>query len=233
MQAIIFDVFGTVVDWRSSLIRQFNSLAGIEQGPLSSEALVDEWRVRSRALLDLVRSGKRPWMDLDDIHQESLEQLLNAHAYELEHETVTSIRNFWHRLDPWADVAEGLGLLHRHFVLSAFSNGNLALMVDVARYASLPWDMIFSADLFRHYKPDSQIYQGASTLLKLEPAQIMLCAAHNYDLKKARSLGFKTAFVPRVREFGKTQATDLVADEYWDIVAEDFIDLAGQLRVDG
>jgi 2-haloacid dehalogenase len=229
VRAILFDVFGTVVDWRSSLINQFNNLHELRSISLSSEAIVDEWRVQSRALLDLVRDSKQPWLELDGIHRQSLKQILVAHGLELEDSQVESVNKFWHRLEPWADVAKGLGQLKPHFILAAFTNGNLSLMIDVARHASLPWDAIFSADVFKRYKPETEIYLGASELLRLDPEQILLCAAHNYDLKKARALGFKTAFVPRTTEFGPEQQSDFRAEERWDFIAEDFEDLARQL----
>ncbi|MBF56612.1 haloacid dehalogenase type II [Halomonas sp. FeN2] len=230
MKAIVFDVFGTIVDWRSSLINQFNELEkelGIE---LPSEVLADQWRQLYAPSMDRVRRGEIPWMVLDDLHRESLVTLLNQHGIALDEATIDRVNYFWHQLEPWPDVPHGLQRLKEHTIIATLTNGNVSLMVDVARHAKLPWDMIFCAELFEHYKPDSEVYLGACRLLRLPPEEVMLCAAHNADLRAARALGMKTAFIPRRTEYGPQQSKDLEAEEAWDFVAEDLVALSERLR---
>lgn len=230
MKAIVFDVFGTIVDWRSSLIHQFGELEkelGIE---LPSEALADQWRQLYAPSMDRVRQGEIPWTVLDDLHRESLVKLLNQHGIALDEATIDRINLFWHRLTPWPDVQRGLQRLKEQYIIATLTNGNISLMVDVARYAELPWDMVFSAELFQHYKPDPEVYLGACRLLRLPPEEVMLCAAHNSDLRAARALGLKTAFIPRRKEYGPQQRNDLEAEEAWDVVAEDLVALSEQLK---
>ncbi|WNL40017.1 haloacid dehalogenase type II [Halomonas sp. PAMB 3232] len=230
MKAILFDVFGTVVDWRTSLIQQFGKLEqelGIE---LPKETLTDQWRGRYVPSMDRVRKGECPWTNLDDLHRESLVELLDQHGIELDASTIERINRFWHRLTPWPDVQSGLARLKENYIIATLTNGNVSLMVDVARHAELPWDMIFCAELFEHYKPDAEVYLGASRLLNLPPEEVMLCAAHNADLRAARALGLKTAFIPRPTEYGPQQSKDLEAEKAWDFVAENFIALGEQLR---
>lgn len=229
MKAIVFDVFGTIVDWRSSLINQFKELEkelGIE---LPSEVITDQWRQHYAPSMDRVRKGEIPWTVLDDLHRESLVTLLNQHGIELEEATIDRVNYFWHQLEPWPDVPHGLQRLKEHTIIATLTNGNVSLMVDVARHAKLPWDMIFCAELFEHYKPDSEVYLGACRLLRLAPEEVMLCAAHNADLRAARALGMKTAFIPRRTEYGPQQSKDLEAEETWDFVAEDLVALSERL----
>ncbi|MCE7518217.1 haloacid dehalogenase type II [Vreelandella titanicae] len=229
MKAIVFDVFGTIVDWRSSLIHQFNELEkelGIE---LPSEVLADQWRQLYAPFMDRVRRGEIPWTVLDDLHRESLVKLLNQHEIALDKATIDRVNHFWHQLEPWPDVQNGLQRLKEHYIIGTLTNGNLSLMVDVARYAKLPWDMIFCAELFQHYKPDTEVYLGACRLLRLPPEEVMLCAAHNADLRAARALGMKTAFIPRRTEYGPQQSKDVEAEEAWDFVAEDLVALSESL----
>lgn len=228
-QAILFDVFGTVVDWRSSLIAQFRALSAELGRELPGETLADQWRSHYAPSMDRVRKGEIPWTALDDLHRASLRVLLEQHGLDLDEPWVERVNRFWHRLDPWPDTVPGLRQLKERFVIGSLTNGNLALMVDVARHAGLPWDVLFCADIFQHYKPDPDVYLGACRLLRLAPADVMLCAAHNYDLRAAKGLGLKTAFVCRPTEYGPTQSTDLAAEEDWDIVADDFVDLSHKL----
>ena len=232
MKAIVFDVFGTIVDWRSSLIHQFNELQkelGIE---LPSEVITDQWRQHYAPSMNRVRQGDVPWMGLDDLHRESLVKLLNHHGIMLDEATIDRVNHFWHQLEPWPDVQNGLQRLKEHYIIGTLTNGNLSLMVDVARHAKLPWDMVFCAELFQHYKPDPEVYLGPCGLLRLPPEEVMLCAAHNYDLGAARALGMKTAFIPRRTEYGPHQSKDLEAEEAWDFVAEDLVALSEHLLIE-
>jgi len=230
LQALVFDVFGTVVDWRSSLIRRSHEFGRVNSLTADWADLIDDWGGQYRPLMDEVRLGRRPWTNLDDLHRASLEQLLPR--YGLSHLTDAqkhSLVEGWHFLDPWPDTVAGLTRLRKKFIIATLSNGGLRLLADMARYARLPWDAILSADVFRHYKPDSEVYLGAAKLLDSPPEEVMLVAAHNYDLEAARKCGFKTAFIPRPSEYGPRQSRDFSAESDWNYVARDLEDLAAQL----
>lgn len=230
MKAIVFDVFGTVVDWRSSLIAQFAELARETGQAIPGEILADEWRGHYAPSMDRVRRGELPWTVLDDLHRQSLDRLIETHGLAFDEAQRQRINRFWHRLEPWPDSVAGLNALRRHYIVGSLTNGNLSLMLDVARHAELPWNVLFCADLFRHYKPDREVYLGACDLLGLPPEDVMLCAAHNSDLSAAQALGLKTAFIPRPHEYGPRQTRDLQAEGDWDYVAKDILDLAIRLR---
>lgn len=230
IQAILFDVFGTVVDWRSSLIRRLTALG--QEIEVSSDwaALVDDWRAEYQPAMDSVRSGRRGWANLEQLHRESLDKLLEARGLGAirEADRQRMVRG-WHFLDPWPDAVPGLTRLKRKFIIGTLSNGGVRLLAEMARFARLPWDVIFSSDLFRHYKPDARVYLGAAELLDTNPSNVLLAAAHNYDLAAARGCGMKTAFIPRPGEYGPRQVRDLNPDSNWEFVAQDFVGLALQL----
>jgi len=230
IQALVFDVFGTVVDWRTSLIRRFEQF-GRDNGLTADWAgLVDDWRGQYQPLMNEVRTGKREWAYLDELHRVALEQLLPRYGLtDLNDSQKYGLVQGWHFLDPWLDSVPGLTRLKKKFILATLSNGGLRLLTDMARYANLPWDAVFSADIFRHYKPDPEVYLGAAALLDSPPQDVMLVAAHNYDLKAARQCGFKTAFVARSTEYGPRQTHDFAAESDWDYVAADFVELAAKL----
>jgi 2-haloacid dehalogenase len=230
VQAIVFDTFGTIVDWRGSLILALNDF-GQERGLGAPwERIADRWRASYQPNLDRVRRGELPWTILDELHRVALVELLPEFGIpSLPEKDIRCLTSCWHRLSPWPDAVEGLRRLKRKYVIGPLSNGNLSLLVNLAKFAELPWDVIFGADLFRHYKPDPETYLGVCDFLGLQPEQVMLGAAHNYDLKAARELGLRTAFVPRPLEHGEGQTTDLSADQSWDIIAADLVDLADRL----
>ena len=230
IEALLFDVFGTVVDWRTSLVRQLESF-GHENGFAADWAvLADDWRAEYEPAMKAVREGQRAWISLEQLHRESLDKLLARHE-------LTSLSDAhrqhlvlgWHFLDPWPDSVAGLTRLRRKHIVGTLSNGGVRLLTDMARYAGLPWDVILSSDLFRQYKPDPSVYRGAATLLDTAPGNIMLVAAHNYDLAAARSHGFRTAFVARSTEYGPRQAKDFKAEADWDLVVADLEELAARL----
>jgi 2-haloacid dehalogenase len=230
VKALTFDVFGTVVDWRGSLIRegkQWGKTKGIQ---VDWPRFADAWRNGYRPILDRVRRGELPWMNLDRLHRLLLDPLLTefgmVDASETEKDQLIRI---WHRLKPWPDSVAGLRRLRKKFVLATLSNGNIALLTNMAKHARLPWDCILSAELARHYKPDKETYQMAAELLALAPQEIMMVAAHPDDLRAAQSLGFKAAFVARSLEWGRSHAPDPVPDPGFDVVADDFRDLASKL----
>jgi 2-haloacid dehalogenase len=230
LTALLFDVFGTVVDWRSSLIRQFESFGTENHLAADWEALADGWRGAYRPSMDAVRYGQRPWTSLEQLHRESLDNLLPPHGLSSLNEVQRQhLVRAWHFLDPWPDSVAGLTRLKSKYILGTLSNGGVRLLTDLAKYARLPWDVILSSDLFRHYKPDAEVYLGAARLLDTASTNVMLVAAHNDDLTAARNHGFKTGFVVRPTEYGPRQSGDLKAEADWDVVAQDFEDLAAKL----
>ena len=233
-KALTFDVFGTVVDWRTSIAREgraFGERHGIEADWVR---FAEDWRGLYQPSLSRVRDGQRPWTPLDDLHRESLRTLLGRLGVAVgdggvSDAAVEELNRAWHRLDPWPDVLEGLARLKRRYVLATLSNGNVALMVNMAKRAGLPWDAVLGAEVARRYKPQPEAYLTTAELLGLAPGECMMVAAHNDDLRAAGALGFRTAFVRRPDEYGPNQTANLRAEEDFDIIAESFIDLANAL----
>ena len=233
-KALTFDVFGTVVDWRTSVAREgraFGERHGIEADWVR---FAEDWRGLYQPSLARVRDGERPWAPLDDLHRESLCTLLDKLGAAVgdggvSDEAIDDLNRAWHRLDPWPDAVEGLARLKRRFVLATLSNGNVALIVNMAKRAGLPWDAVLGAEVARRYKPQPEAYLTTARLLGLAPGECMMVAAHNDDLRAAGSLGFRTAFVRRPDEHGPGQSRDLRAEDDFDIVANDFIGLAEAL----
>ena len=230
IKALTFDVFGTVVDWRTTLIRQLQQF-GVQQRLQADWAgFADDWRAEYEPAMQKVRSGERPWISLECLHRESLDRRLECVGLAaVNEEQRRHLVRSWHYLDPWPDSVAGLTRLKSKYLLGTLSNGGVRLLADLARHARLPWDVILSSDLFRRYKPDPGVYLGAVELLDTAPANIMLVAAHNYDLAAARGHGFKTAFVARPTEYGPRQSRDFQAESDWDSVAADFVELAAKL----
>lgn len=229
LRAIVFDTFGTLVDWRGGLIDCLTAW-GAERGRSADWAgLADAWRGEYQPSMSEVRSGKRPWTDLDTLQRESLIRLAPRFGLELDDAALDQLTLFWHRLRPWPDSAPGLHRLRHRFLLAPLSNGNTALLADLARYAGLPFDTILGADVFQHYKPDPETYLGACRLMSAPPERVMLCAAHNDDLAAARSQGLRTAFIPRPSEYSPPREADLAPAQDWDVVAASVEDLAERL----
>jgi 2-haloacid dehalogenase len=224
VRALVFDVFGTVVDWRDGVARDVRRLLPGVDG----EAFADAWRERYAPSMDRVRRGEREWANLDALHRESLDALLVEYAQDPDEETRAELVLAWHRLDPWPDTVAGLTRLRERYVLATLSNGNVALLVDMAKRAGLPWDAVLSAELFGHYKPDAEVYDGAARLLGLAPQQVLMVAAHVDDLAAARGCGLRTAYVHRPHELGPRgvpPATDHAAD----LTVTSLTDLAARL----
>jgi 2-haloacid dehalogenase len=234
-QALVFDVFGTVVDWRGSIAAEGARLArdwGLAPA-IDWAAFADAWRGRYRPSMERVARGELPWTNLDGLHRLSLEETLAEFGLtDLSEEQLVHLNTVWHRLDPWPDSVAGLARLRRRFIVATLSNGNVALLVHMAKRAGLPWDCILSAELFRAYKPDPRVYRGAADLLGLPPGEVMLVAAHQDDLRAAQRVGLRAAFVPRPLEYGPGRAPDPTPDPAFDYVATDFLDLAEQLVTD-
>ena len=230
VKALCFDVFGTVVDWRGSIVREGEAL-GAEKGIRADwGAFADAWRAGYQPAMEPVRAGVRPWVKLDVLHREILDGLLGEFGLDgLSEEETDRLNRVWHRLDDWPDSCPGLTLLRRRYVLAALSNGHVELIVNMARRACLPWDAPLGAEIARQYKPRPEVYDAAIAMLGVEPGQAMMVAAHNDDLRAARARGMKTAFIPRPAEYGPNQTTDLAPDADWDVIADDLEDLAAKL----
>ena len=229
-RALIFDVFGTCVDWRGSIIAEGPSLDARWGTSTDWAALADAWRGRYQPALEEVRTGRRPWTILDVLHRESLDALVPSFGLDkLDEAQRDHLNRIWHRLRPWPDTVAGLTRLKRRFILGPLSNGNFALLTNMAKHSGLPWDVNLSVELYRAYKPLPASYRGAAALLGLPPAQVMMVAAHYSDLQAAASCGLPTAYVHRPREFGDRPPNDLPPNPHVDLVAKDFEDLATQL----
>ena len=232
VKALIFDVFGTVVDWRGSIIAQssaFGKARGIER---DWAAFADTWRSKYRPFMDKVRTGELPWTNLDALHRMALEEVLAEFEIDgLDDAGKAEVNFFWHRLRPWADSVPGLYRLKHGYIIAPMSNGNIALMTNMAKNGGLPWDCILGAEVAKHYKPDPESYLTAVELLGLRPEQVMMTAAHQGDLMSAQKVGLRAGFVPRPMEHGPDVTPDPTPDPSFDVVATDFVDLARQMGV--
>jgi 2-haloacid dehalogenase len=230
VKVLAFDVFGTVVDWRSSVIAAGEQLGNAKTLSVDWPKFADAWRAAYHPSLDRVRAGELPWTKLDDLHRISLEEILMRFGIDdLSEDEKDHLNRVWHRLKPWPDSVPGLERLKKRFVITTLSNGNVALLTHMAKHAGLPWDCILSAELVQHYKPDPQIYLLAPALFDVRPDQVMLVAAHEHDLQAARKQGLGTAYVHRPLEHGPGKAASIPAALTYDVVAKDFLDLANQL----
>lgn len=232
VKALVFDVFGTVVDYRSTIMQEgemWNRQKGIS---VDWAAFADAWRGRYRPSMARVMRGELPWTNLDHLHRMVLDELLAEFSIEhLSEEEKVHLNRVWHRLQPWPDSVPGLSRLKTRYVLATLSNGNVALLTNMAKYSNLPWDCIFSAELVHAYKPDPRTYRMAYELLDLQPGEVMMVAAHQDDLQAAQAQGLKAAFVPRPLEHGPHKQPDMTPDPAFEIVAVDMLDLAHQLGV--
>jgi 2-haloacid dehalogenase len=223
VKALLFDVFGTVVDWRTSCIAELTAFGTARGLTADWAALTDDWRGLYQPSMDDVRTGRRPWAILDTLHRESLLQLLDrAGIAGLAPHEIDHLVTIWHRLKPWPDTVEGLTRLKRRYIIGPLSNGNVGLLTRLAKFAGLPWDVILGAEVARAYKPLPEAYLRAAEFLNLAPHEVMLVAAHNSDLAAAAAVGYRTAFVARPTEYGPRQVVDFHADRAWDVVTTSF-----------
>ncbi len=223
VSALAFDVFGTLLDWRSGITEAFRA-SGVAGDP---EELADDWRGRYRPILAEVNEGSRPWGNFDDLHLATLDDLLAERGIDLSVEERHRLVGAWHRLDSWPDVRVGLDALRRRQVTAALSNGHVALLIDLARHGDLRFDCLLSAELARAYKPAPEAYWTAARLLGVAPAELMLVAAHAWDLEGAREAGLRTAFVARPLEYGPDSVPP--ADAGADESVADLLELAGRM----
>jgi 2-haloacid dehalogenase len=230
VEVLLFDVFGTVVDWRTSLQRWLDQFGRTHNLQADWTGLVDDWRAAYQPSLGRVREGERPYVTLDVLHRESLDALLPRYGLSgVPEKDRQQVARAWRWLDPWPDVVAGLTRLKRRYVIGTLSNGGVGLLTDLAKFAAMPWDAVLSADLFRHYKPDAAVYLGSAELLGRPTGALMLVAAHNYDLAAARSHGYRTAFVARPTEYGPRKKADSAPEDAWDYVVTSLEELAERM----
>jgi 2-haloacid dehalogenase len=222
VRALTFDVFGTVVDWHGSIAAEVARL-GL---PVDGGAFALAWRAGYAPAMDQVRRGELPWTNIDGLHRRILNGLLAQHGITLDEDQADALNRIWHRLQPWPDTVAGLTQLKAQHTITTLSNGNLSLLVAMAKHAGLPWDTVLSAELFGHYKPDPEVYLGAARLLGLQLQQVMMVACHPSDLRAAAACGLRTAYVPRPLERGPGGAMETWEEGEFDVVAKDFIALS-------
>jgi 2-haloacid dehalogenase len=226
-RALVFDVFGTVVDWRSGVVRDGAELSQAKKIDVDWPAFADAWRAGYQPAMQRVRSGEIAWTTIDRLHRMILDMLLPrfglASLGEAERDHLNRV---WHRLDPWPDVLAGLHRLKQRFTIATLSNGNVSLLVDMAKRVGLPWDCVLSAEMFGHYKPDPEVYLGAARMLDVAPAELLMVAAHPGDLAAAARAGLRTAYVPRPHEHGPGGGAEPAGDQGFDFEAPDFLVLA-------
>ena len=225
---LAFDVFGTVVDWHSSIVREINQL-GLKN--IDPAKFARRWRQGYAPSMAKVTSGEWPWMILDDLHLKILRNVLKEFdVVDLSDEQILHLNRCWHRLTPWPDSSEGLYLLKQNYTICTLSNGNMGLLSNMAKAGNLPWDCILSSEVFRQYKPHRDVYLGAAKIFDVNPNEVMLVAAHQNDLVAARECGLQTAYIERPFEFGVDQEKDVSPCSKNDIHASNFIDLAQTLN---
>ena len=230
VKALVFDVFGTVVDWRTCVTDAAKNISGDRATGVDWGAFADAWRTEGYLVpIGEIVGGTRPYSDVETLLGDMLGELLLRYRVDLAPTEVESLKSVWRRLDPWPDSREGLERLRHHYVLGPLSNGSFALLTEMGKRFGLPWDCILSAELFSAYKPDPRTYQGAARLLGLVPDEVMLVAAHVGDLRAAAAAGLRTAYVPRPLEWGPPGRQPAPPDPSFDVVAQDFGSLADQL----
>ncbi|MEY4729253.1 MAG: (S)-2-haloacid dehalogenase [Pseudomonadota bacterium] len=230
IQALTFDVFGTVVDWRGSIIREMKLLAREKNITIDAAAFADGWRAGYQPAMQRVRSGDLPWMNIDALHRIILDDLLKKFSITgLTEDEKIHLNKVWHRLKPWSDTVRGLKRLKKKYIITTLSNGNVSLLTNMAKFGGLPWDCIISAELAKHYKPDPEAYQMAAALLDLRTDEVLMVAAHKSDLVAAQKTGNRAAFITRPLEYGADFKNDISREKSFDLHALDFNDLADQL----
>lgn len=231
VKALLFDVFGTVVDWRGSIKREMQRFGEYHSIDKDWEQFALDWRALYQPAMKRIREGDRGYVKLDVLHRENLQELLSDYGLENCSESqLQYINTAWHRLEPWADTLPGMYRLKRNFILGSLSNGNVALMVNMARHSSIPWDVVLGSEPTRGYKPQAHVYLDSVEMLGLEPYQCLMVAAHNDDLQAARALGLRTAYVNRPYEYAHAQTANMQAGEEWDIICKSMTELADELK---
>jgi len=226
LKIVAFDVFGTVVDWYGSICRE----VAVTFEEVDADKFALAWRAGYAPAMQKVMSGELGWTLIDDLHRMILEELLSRFRFgDLTEEEIDQLNKIWHRLEPWPDSVAGLTRLKSRFMICTLSNGNIALLANMAKLGNLPWDCILSAEVFRKYKPDPSTYLGVASIFRVKPEEVMLAASHHDDLSAARQCGLKTAFIERPMEFGPIQGNDVSPCPGNDLHCLDILDLAEQL----
>jgi 2-haloacid dehalogenase len=229
VRALVFDVFGTLVDWRGSIVREARAILSPLGVAIDWEKLADAWHSHYRPAMDEVRSGRSPFTTLDVLHRRNLDLILKQFGLDaLENSARAELTRAWHRLEAWPDTAPGLARLRTKYLLAPCSNGNISIMVDLARRNGLIWDAILGAEVARDYKPEAVVYLSAAAAFDCAPAETMMVAAHSYDLAAAAALGFRTAFIARPDEYGAGQG-ERAASVPVDLAAASLTALADRL----
>jgi len=230
---LAFDVFGTVVDWRTNVTRESAVfLDRIGHGTIDAAGFADAWRSRYIAEMASYRDSGRAFVTLDVLHRAMLEATLSDRGIDPAHLDPALLDDWnraWHRLDPWPDTVAGLTRLKARFPIVTLTNGNIALMLAMARRAGLPWDALMGAEITRAYKPDPRAYLGTAEALSIPPSALCLVAAHHSDLAAARACGLRTAYVDRPMEYGGRPAPDAAKAQDWDWRADSLIALADRM----
>jgi len=230
VKALIFDTFGTVVDWRGSIVEEGSAWGKAKSLNIDWANFADRWRAGYQPAMDKVRKGELPWTNLDGLHRMLLEDLLKEfHIEGLSEQEKEDWNRVWHRLKPWPDSVAGLTRLKKKYTIAPCSNGNVALLNDMAKHSGLPWDLILGAELARHYKPDREAYLTSVSLLGLKPEEVMMCAAHSADLNAARSFGLRTGFIHRPHEYGPSRQANTAKPGEFDVASESMVDLASHM----
>ncbi len=228
LRALVFDVFGTLVDWRTGVADEVRAICAEHALTVDGEAVADSWRRRYQPSMERVRAGVVGWRNLDVLHRESLDEvLIEAGLDRIPAADRDQLNRAWHRLRPWPDARDGLAELAERFILSTLSNGNFSLLTELIKNADLPFDCILSAELFQAYKPDPRTYSGAARLLGLHPAEVMLVAAHPDDLRAAAACGLRTGYIDRPLEWGHVD--HVMPTDGFDVIASTYPELAAKL----
>ena len=236
VKALLFDVFGTVVDWRSGIANEVKKIANKNKIVINANDFADAWRAEYQPAMEEIRKGNRSFTILDILHMENLKKISSRFGLDkLSSDDFDLLVKAWHRLPGWPDSSEGLNKLKTKFIIATQSNGNIALMVNMAKYSNLNWDVILGAEVVGHYKPEPEAYLKACRALHLNPEECMMVAAHDDDLKAASLQGMKTGYVHRPYEYGKdklfdiSEVNDYKGNRSWDFISKDLNDLAYQL----
>ena len=235
IEALIFDVFGTVVDWRTGVAREVGAFFADSDQTVDSYAFADSWRAKYQPSMEVIRSGRRGYTVLDVLHRENLDATLTEFGLDdvVDDEGRARLNRAWEKLPPWPDAVPGLEALRGRYLIAPCSNGSIALMARLARSAGLPWAAIVGADIAHDYKPQAAVYRASAAALGLAPEAVMMVAAHNFDLAAAREAGLATAFVPRPDEYGPAGTPDLAPSDDWEAVVPDFMALARHMGAGG
>jgi 2-haloacid dehalogenase len=229
--ALLFDVFGTTVDWFQPVSQEIHEVASSLNIRMDSGHMAVEWRQAYFDGMAATINGETPWRKVDRIHRDALDQLLPRYGMDmLDGPARDRLTNTWHRLRVWPDTIRGLSQLRASYITATLSNGNFDLLIDLNRHNQLQWDCLFCSDMFGHFKPDPETYLGACDYLNLPPESVMMVACHSKDVEAAKSNGLLTAFVHRPEEYGQQKQADIAEPGAFDVVATDFIHLASQLE---